>query len=1351
MKKLKLFFALFAMLALGVTNAWGAETLVKVSSADLVDGDYLITATKDGSEYYLTAATFNAGESTAAKLETDYSHVWSFTKQSDGTWLVKLSTGEELGVTNTNNGVVCSMTGGKPFTISATASGETTVYMVASDGTNNRYLTLYKTSNWRCYKTTANATTDQVRAIQLYKVTSSGGSTEPVVKTLKSIAVEGMTTTFEQGDVFKFDGTCTATYSVTKDGDAQADETAKVEPTSVSTPDMNQLGTQTVTVTYTEGEVTKTAEYTITIEEAPTYDFRKIDMLEWGTGYQERVVTYEDATVTFASASKQSGTITDQPVTKGDSVFLVLKDGMNIATVKWVCTQWTTKAQKITLHYSKDGGVTYTSTGVTSDNFTISSDNLPAGTNAVKITFSSQSNQVGIKSCTITKVEAAAITQVPVPQFKLPGGAYDGAQSVELTCTMADATIYYTTDGNDPTTSSSVYSTAIQVTESMTIKAYAVKEGLEDSPVVEATYEISAPADVVLDFTTNDTWNFPTEKTVTATDYSNGDYTVTVAGSEGQGFMFDNTNKNLMIGREGSYIVLPIFNKPIVKIVCEGVSSGSGSVTFNVFVDDEPVSTAVTSCKVDQTFLIAEDNQVANVAHVIKVTNAQNVRFSKIKIYLGEAPAVERPVIAGEEEFAGSTEVSITCATSGAKIYYTTDGTTPTDASPEYTTPFELTETKTVKAIAYVDGQASAVATKTFTKQELVDVATAMALAKDEIAYFDEFEVVKKVEGKGYIYIKDASGHGLIFDYDLESALKDGDRVKGFVGISSPYNNLPEMKPYNVTATDLTITSGTAAEPYDFSSTAIAAEHMNKYVVFKGVEMTEDVDITSHPTLTIGGNSVYLRNQFGKSVTLTSGVKYDIYAFVAIYNTTLQYYFYQANEEGEAPVKYTVTYNAGGATGTVPVDNNQYAAGDQVYLESALSLSYEGYEYKGWKVTDVNGNEILVSNNRFNMPASNVTITAQWEAIVVTPKEDFSAGVWVLVSDANELAADDYIIVAAKDYNVAMVSYDYDVRKNNCGQTNITKFGKDNCFLTWTEDVGVFQLTASGENYTIQDVNTKQYLYAAGGTTSNHLKATDAVDTDAENMPKYIWEISIVDGITTVKAMSEGRNTLKYNSAATSGQFFSCYASGQKDIVLYKYTTDFYTRDVTKNQYGTICLDKGGVPVSGATFYEVAYKNTQTKRVLVDEVVRLKAGVPYVFLPNANQIKIALDGTTAGTASKVNGLQGTFDEIQDGPAGTAGNILEGKHVLYNNAIQKCGGNCQLPAYRAYFLVDEITTTEPAQVPGRRRVALDYQGENQATGLDNIGAPENDAVKVLMNGQMIIIRNGEKFNAQGVKL
>ena len=341
-------------------------------------------------------------------------------------------------------------------------------------------------------------------------------------------------------------------------------------------------------------------------------------------------------------------------------------------------------------------------------------------------------------------------------------------------------------------------------------------------------------------------------------------------------------------------------------------------------------------------------------------------------------------------------------------------------------------------------------------------------------------------------------------------------------------------------------------------------------------------------------------------------------------------------------------------------------------------------------------------------------------------------GVWVLVEDADALHAGDLIVLASNEHNVVAGK----VEEGNKFMTSVegAVFNAHKTIMT-TLPANAMLLTLGGSTGAWTLANEDLYLNVSGQNNSLGTPATT-------------WSITINENGAAIYA-TEGE-AIKYNSSTPRFKVYSSTYSGNLPQI-YKYTTEYYTRDLSNQDYGTICLDKGGVPVSGATFYEVVYKNTQTNRVLVDEVVRLKAGVPYVFLPNAVQIKIALDGTTAGTASKVNGLQGTFVEIQDGPAGTAGNILEGKHVLYNNAIQKCGGNCQLPAYRAYFLVDEITTTEPAQVPGRRRVALDYQGENQATGLDNIGAPENDAVKVLMNGQMIIIRNGEKFNALGVKL
>lgn len=136
-----------------------------------------------------------------------------------------------------------------------------------------------------------------------------------------------------------------------------------------------------------------------------TYDFTQISgFSNWESSYTSHTVTYTDATVIFASANKQpSGNdITDQPVTKGGDVELILtQEGATMTSASFTCTQWTTKTQTITLHYSTDGGSSYFSTGITSSNFSISSNSLPEGTNAVKITFSNSGNQVGIASATI--------------------------------------------------------------------------------------------------------------------------------------------------------------------------------------------------------------------------------------------------------------------------------------------------------------------------------------------------------------------------------------------------------------------------------------------------------------------------------------------------------------------------------------------------------------------------------------------------------------------------------------------------------------------------------------------------------------------------------------------------------------------------------------------------------------------------------------------------------------------------------------------------------------------------------------------------------------------------------------
>lgn len=81
-----------------------------------------------------------------------------------------------------------------------------------------------------------------------------------------------------------------------------------------------------------------------------------------------------------------------------------------------------------------------------------------------------------------------------------------------------------------------------------------------------------------------------------------------------------------------------------------------------------------------------------------------------------ETPTVAAPVISGTTPFAESTSATISCATAGASIYYTVDGSTPTSASTAYSGAIALSDTTTVKAVAVKDGVSSSVTSRTFTK-----------------------------------------------------------------------------------------------------------------------------------------------------------------------------------------------------------------------------------------------------------------------------------------------------------------------------------------------------------------------------------------------------------------------------------------------------------------------------------------------------------------------------------------------------------------------------------------------------------------------------------------------------------
>ena len=86
----------------------------------------------------------------------------------------------------------------------------------------------------------------------------------------------------------------------------------------------------------------------------------------------------------------------------------------------------------------------------------------------------------------------------PVIKASVLPGTYLESQTVSLTGSNSSDVIYYTTDGTEPSSSSSVYSSPIEVSKTMTIKAFGYNKGAEpqSGSVYEFSYKIDPNADI---------------------------------------------------------------------------------------------------------------------------------------------------------------------------------------------------------------------------------------------------------------------------------------------------------------------------------------------------------------------------------------------------------------------------------------------------------------------------------------------------------------------------------------------------------------------------------------------------------------------------------------------------------------------------------------------------------------------------------------------------------------------------------------------------------------------------------------------------------------------------------------
>lgn len=364
--------------------------------------------------------------------------------------------------------------------------------------------TLDASSNQVSFTTTA-----QVRANSV-KVVYSGEAYVP--PTLVSIAVSGdYKTEFTQGSEFSFDGVVTATY----DNGSTKNVTAACEFTGY---DLDELGDQTVTVSYTENDVTKTEEYDIIVNEAPAEPL--------GATIEEFLAAEPSTAVWY----KLTGTISNITNTTYGNFNLEDETG-SVYVYGLTATQVANNDQSFASLRLKEGDVV-----------------TLIGTRAVY----NNSPQVGGPAYYVSHISACDAPVITCADNMVTIEAEDGA------------TIYYTINGDEPTETSTKYTGAFAITETVTVKAIAVATEKANSVIVEkvCTYvnpnagggESAEPVTLIIDGAT-----LTSTATTADSDHNFGDITLTM--SKGAKYQKStkatnafSDNPAILIGKSGAYI-----------------------------------------------------------------------------------------------------------------------------------------------------------------------------------------------------------------------------------------------------------------------------------------------------------------------------------------------------------------------------------------------------------------------------------------------------------------------------------------------------------------------------------------------------------------------------------------------------------------------------------------------------------------------------------------------------------------------------------------------------------------------------------------------------------------------------
>jgi hypothetical protein len=321
------------------------------------------------------------------------------------------------------------------------------------------------------------------------------------------------------------------------------------------------------------------------------------------------------------------------------------------------------------------------------------------------------------------------------PTFSPAGGSYASAQNVSISDATSGANIYYTTDGSVPTANSTLYVGPVSLTKSATLSAIAIASGFANSGVASASYVIGMGTAAPVISPAGGSFNVATPVTITdATSGASIYYTLDGSVPTASSMLYSTpisvstsgtVNAIAIASGNSSAVTTAMFTINIAAVAPPTFSPAAGTYTSaqTVMLGDATPSATIyytldgsmpttSSSQYNTPINVSTSDTIKAIATAAGFATSA-VSSAAYTINVTVAPPTFSPA-AGS--YTSSQSVSISDATAGATIYYTTDGSVPTASSAQYSgTPIQVSTTETLNAIAVLGSDTSTVATAAYT------------------------------------------------------------------------------------------------------------------------------------------------------------------------------------------------------------------------------------------------------------------------------------------------------------------------------------------------------------------------------------------------------------------------------------------------------------------------------------------------------------------------------------------------------------------------------------------------------------------------------------------------------------